>query len=67
MYWPQNIRGMLSKLTFILRLSSGHRANTSTANVIVAKACQTVGNLDAKHTDAKIAAFKDNDCETLQK
>ena len=51
--------GRIGIFTFSLRRSIGHSANVSSANVTVAKACHIVGSLDAKHTEANIAAFSD--------
>ena len=51
--------------TLIFLLSAGHKANISTANVMVAKACQVVGSREARHTEAKIAAFSDKEPDTL--
>ena len=54
---------LLFTLSFLR--STGHRANSSTATVTVAKACQVLASLDARHTEAKIDAFNDTDCDTL--
>lgn len=52
-------------LRFLRR--TGQSAKISTAHVIVVNACQVVERREAKQTDANIAAFKDRDCDTLNK
>lgn len=46
---------------FSLSLCSrqGHRANTSRAQLSMAKVCRAPGNLEARHTEANRAAFRE--------
>ena len=56
---------MHSTLSCLLR--DGKRANNCMAKVTVANTCQEEGRRDAKHTDAKMEAFREADLETLTK
>lgn len=47
-------------------LSRGRRANNCIAKITITKACQAVGSLDAKQTDAKIEALNEADLDTLE-
>lgn len=48
-------------------LSDGNKANNCIAKVTVPKTCQEEGRRDARHTEAKMEAFKEADLETLSK
>ena len=48
-------------------LSDGKSANNCMAKVTVTNTCQEEGRRDAKHTDAKMEAFREADRETLAK
>ena len=46
--------------------NSGSSANNITANNTQQQACHEVESLDAKHTAAKVAVFKDMALDTLK-
>lgn len=46
-------------------LSDGKSANNCMAKVTVTNTCQEEGRRDAKHTDAKMEAFREADLETI--
>lgn len=49
----------LGAFSLIFCSRQGHRANTSRAQVSMVKVCRAPGNLEAKHTDANKAAFRE--------
>lgn len=53
-------------LTFNLILIWGITANICIASITVTNACQDVGNLDARQTEAKMLAFSDEDLDALR-
>lgn len=53
-------------LTLVLILNSGNKANTWTAKKTMTKAWKAEGSREAKQTEAKMAALRDMELDTLQ-